>query len=128
MKSLLKCKSLKLCLLGVVFVTVSLTFSSCMVMAPGHFVQASPGFNNNETIIPVDPVCGKKIDNIPDELSYHYHDQYYYFHTVDCRNHFVETPEAYIQTNHDRQDHNGSRLFGGMGGITMGAMMLVMLL
>ena len=107
---------------------VVMLFSSCMVMAPGHLTRATTQIEigNDEPDVYIDPVCGKEIVNTSTGFAYRYNDQIYYFHTENCKNRFVKVPDKYIH-HHDyiKSNHSGGWL--EMGGIAMGAMMLVML-
>lgn len=105
------------------------TFSSCMVMMPGHLTQSGhSGFGKRDAVVHVDPVCGEKIDEHSGEISYLYNGQVYYFHSSACKDNFVESPEKYLHSDHHSHNHQNSNLLFGMGGIAMSAMMLIMLL
>ena len=122
-------KNLKIGLFVTILLLIVLTFSSCMAMAPGHLVQsARPDYSIEETIVHIDPVCGKEVNNLPDGLSYLYNGRSYYFHTADCRTNFIEAPGKYLHPEYHSYRHHSSRWFLGMGGTAMGAMMLIMVL
>jgi YHS domain-containing protein len=110
---------------------IAILFSSCMMMGPGHMAgghQMTPNHTRSQGYF--DPVCGNQIEIVQDEITWQYEGKVYYFHSSDCMEEFKKTPEKYIHHNHN--NHQGEKyrniFLWGIGGLAMGAMMILMLL
>lgn len=108
------------------FVILLSLLQSCMMMGPAHMKSDSFDSNYREDNISIyDPVCGRKIDISTDQLSWEYDEKTYYFHSTECLEVFKITPDEYLYQQHHNHRHGG--FLWSMGGIAMGAMMILML-
>ena len=105
----------------ILVISLSLFFSSCMMMGPGHHM--TPSINKQQVYY--DPVCGNQIDTTTNNLHLQYNGATYYFHTNECLNNFNENPGRYlIPDNHQSKNY----FLWGMGSVGMAAMMILMFL
>jgi YHS domain-containing protein len=107
---------------------IGFTFSSCMMMMPGHM---SGSMNENHSQehagMKVDPVCGKYVDE-RSAFTYEYKGNKYYFETEQCMSVYKNDPEHFKQ----KQDYDKRRkswATAGMvgGAVAMTAMMVLMM-
>jgi Cu+-exporting ATPase len=47
--------------------------------------------------MPIDPVCGMKVDEKKSAATYEYQGKTYYFCAVGCRDRFSQSPEKFLK-------------------------------
>ena len=121
-----KLQKMKKTLTFVLMLFIGFTFSSCMMMMPGH-MSGSMTENHEHAGMKVDPVCGKHVDEAT-AFTYEYNDKKYYFETEQCLAVFKNDPDHFIQKL-DTDKHRKSWATTGMivGGVAMTTMMVLMM-
>jgi len=83
--------------IGILMVVMVATFSSCMMMMPGHMAGTmQEGQNHAQSNGKIDPVCGKHVMD-GSSISYEYKDNTYYFESEQCLAVFKNDPDHFIQ-------------------------------
>jgi YHS domain-containing protein len=105
---------------------IAILLFSYMIMGPGRFVKNRTEVEYHTGADFVDPVCGDTIKHVSEELTYKYSGNAYYFDSRNCKNRFQSSPQKYLVS---RNEHHlsSNAVFYGLGGITMGAMIILML-
>jgi len=109
-------------------VVISTSFSSCMMMMPGHMSGTmQEGHNHDQSVTKIDPVCGKQVgDGI--SFTYEYQGNIYYFDSEQCLSVFKSNPDHFMQKI-DKVSHKKTwTTVGWIGGaVIMTSMMVLML-
>lgn len=114
--------------IGILIVVMVSTFSSCMMMMPGHMAGTMQGDHNHEhSNGKIDPVCGKQV-NDGSSITYDYKGNTYYFESDQCLAVFKNDPGHFVQKQ-ENENHKKTWAKAGMigGAVAMTAMMVVML-
>ena len=108
--------------------TMGLSFSSCMMMMPGHMSgSVQEGHNHEQSVAKIDPVCGKQVGD-GTSFIYEYQENVYYFDSEQCLSVFKSNPEHFMQKT-DKVSHKKTwTTIGWIGGaVVMTSMMVLML-
>ncbi len=114
--------------IGILMVIMVLSFSSCMMMMPGHMTGAMQGSHNHElSTEKIDPVCGKQVGEVS-TFTYEYQGNIYYFDSEQCLSVFKNDPDHFLKES-DKVTHMKPWAKAGIigGGVVMTAMMVLML-
>ena len=107
---------------------IGVSFSSCMMMMPGHMSGSmNESHNHNSSEVKTDPVCGKQIVD-ENSLSYEYKGKIYYFDAEECLSVFKGNPDHFLQKQHKVTHKNTWDKLGWIGGgVVMKALMILMM-
>ncbi|HAQ21540.1 MAG TPA: hypothetical protein DCR40_20265 [Prolixibacteraceae bacterium] len=107
---------------------ISLSFSSCMMMMPGHMSGSmQEGHNHVSSDVKTDLVCGKQVGD-ENSLSYEYQGKIYYFDTEQCLSVFKSNPDHFLQKQHTDAPQKILTTAGWIGGgVVMTALMILMM-
>ncbi|MCL4482096.1 MAG: YHS domain-containing protein [Bacteroidetes bacterium] len=114
--------------IGILMVVIVTTFSSCMMMMPGHMTGAMQGSHNHGlSTEKIDPVCGKQVGEVS-VFTYEYQGNRYYFDSEQCLSVFKNNPDHFLHES-DKATHMKPWVKVGIigGGVVMTAMMVLML-
>lgn len=109
-------------------VIIGSSFSSCMMMMPGHMSGSmQEGHNHDQSVAKIDPVCGKQIED-GSSYTYEYQGNMYHFDSEQCLSVFKSNPDHFLQKT-DKVSHKKSwATIGWVGGaVVMTSMMVLML-
>lgn len=112
----------------ILVVVISASFSSCMMMMPGHMSGSmQEGHIHDQSVAKIDPVCGKQIEN-ESAFTYEYQGKMYHFDSEQCLSVFKSNPDHFMQKT-DKVSHNKTwTTVGWIGGaVVMTSMMVLML-
>ena len=107
---------------------ISVSFSSCMMMMPGHMsASMHEGHNHEHSTAKVDPVCGKDVDN-SSNFTFEYQGNNYYFESEQCLTVFQKDPDHFVQKQHKDRHRKTMTTVGWIGGgVVMTALMILMM-
>ncbi|MDP3913761.1 MAG: YHS domain-containing protein [Bacteroidota bacterium] len=114
----------------IVFLVIAMgvSFSSCMMMMPGHISGSMhKGHNHDSSDMKIDKVCGKEVGG-KNSLTYEYQENTYYFDTEQCLSVFKSNPDHFLQKQ-DKDTHKKTWAKAGWigGAVVMTSMMVLML-
>lgn len=108
---------------------LSFSFSSCMMMMPGHMSDSMhDSHNNGSSDAKIDKVCGKSVGP-ESSFTYEYWGTTYYFDSQQCLTVFKNNPEHFLPANHydsHKSDWHKAAWIGGA--VVMSAMMIAMMI
>lgn len=119
---------MKRTIFGILMLLIATSFSSCMMMMPGHMSGSMPEEHNHvHSIGKIDPVCGKQVIE-GSSITYDYKGNTYYFENDQCLAVFKNDPGHFVQKR-ENENHKKTWAKAGMigGAVAMTAMMVVML-
>ena len=112
----------------ILVVVIGSSFSSCMMMMPGHMSGSmQEGHNLDQSVAKIDPVCGKQVGE-GTVFTYEYQENIYYFESEQCLSVFKSNPDHFLQKT-DKVSHKKTwATIGWVGGaVVMTSMMVLML-
>ncbi len=112
----------------ILLVVIGASFSSCMMMMPGHMSGSmQEGHNHDQSVTKIDPVCGKQIEE-GSSFTYEYQGNMYQFDSEQCLSVFKNNPDHFLQKT-DKVSHKKTwATIGWVGGaVVMTSMMVLML-
>lgn len=114
--------------IALLVIAIGLSFSSCMMMMPGHMSGSmQESHNHDSSMAKTDPVCGKQVVD-ENSLTYEYQGKIYYFDTEQCLSVFKGNPDHFLQKKKmDTSKKTMTTVEWIGGGVVMTALMILMM-
>ncbi|MDO8927872.1 MAG: YHS domain-containing protein [Bacteroidota bacterium] len=112
----------------ILVIAIGVSFSSCMMMMPGHMSGSMQnGHHHDSSITNIDQVCGKQV-MAENSLTYEYQGNAYYFDSEQCLSVFKSNPDHFVQKHHKDTPNKTLTTVGWIGGgVAMTALMILMM-